>query len=81
MGHRNEQLDPWGTVPVEVLQDLVQDLRNPLVAAVGFLTLLERAEGGGPSARRYAASLRESIETLREVVDRTRAAYCRTRTH
>lgn len=65
---------------MEVLQDLVQDLRNPLVAAAGFLTLLERAEDG-TAAKRYAASLRESIETLKEVVDRTRAAYCGMNTH
>jgi signal transduction histidine kinase len=80
MEHEDQPLEKWGAVPVEVLQDLVQDLRNPLVAAAGFLTLLERAEDG-PAAKRYAASLRESIETLKEVVDRTRAAYCGTRTH
>ncbi|MBI5015754.1 MAG: hypothetical protein HZB55_09735 [Deltaproteobacteria bacterium] len=69
-----------GTLPVEVLRDLVHDLRNPLVAASGFLTLLERA-GDGPSAARYRASLRESIETLKEVLERTRAVYLRMKTH
>lgn len=65
------------TVPIEVLRDLVHDLRNPLVAASGFLTLLERA-GDRPSAERYVSSLRESIEDIKEVLDRTRVLYSRT---
>jgi len=62
------------TVPVEVLRDLVHDMRNPLVAAVGFLNLLERA-GPGPAAERYTAALRESIETMRCILERARGLY------
>ncbi len=63
-------------VSIDVLRDLVHDLRTPLVAASGFLTLLERADGG-PAADRYAASLRESIEALKEILERSRALYSR----
>ena len=63
-------------VSAEVFEDLVLDLRTGLVAAAAFLTLLERAEGG-PSARRYVAGLRESVESLREVIDRARTSRSR----
>jgi signal transduction histidine kinase len=80
MDRKDEDGQQGNMVSVEVVRDLVHDLRNPLVAASGFLTLLERA-GDGPAAERYTASLRESIETLKEVLDRTRERYCRMATH
>lgn len=72
--------EPPDTVPIEVVRDLVHDLKNPLVAAAGFLTLLERSRDD-EAAVRYAASLREAIEALRAVLERTRILYCRKTTH
>jgi signal transduction histidine kinase len=68
------QTDLPGEVPLETLRELVHDLRNPLVAAFGFLNLLERAEPG-PAAERYTCAVRESLEALRDILDRARAIY------
>ncbi|MBI5444834.1 MAG: hypothetical protein HY900_26930 [Deltaproteobacteria bacterium] len=68
------ELDLSGCVPVETLRELVHDLRNPLVAAFGFLNLLERAEPG-PTAERYSSAVRESLEALRDILDRARGIY------
>jgi len=76
MNQSSENGQRSDTISIDVLRDLVHDLRSPLVAASGFLTLLEKA-GDGPAAQRYAGSLRESIESLREVLDRTHVLYCR----
>lgn len=65
--------------PLAVVRELLHDLGGPLVAAQGFLSLLERAPSG-QSAQRYAASLRESLETMKALLDRTKAAYQKTDT-
>jgi signal transduction histidine kinase len=69
---REEGVEPG--VPVSAIRELLHDLGGPLVAAQGFLSLLERAPPG-PSAQRYAAALRESIESMKKLLERTRAAY------
>lgn len=61
-------------VPVEVLRDLVHDMRGPLVAATGFLRLLEGADSL-PARDRYAAALRESIEAMNQILDDAREIY------
>jgi signal transduction histidine kinase len=63
-------------VPVEVVRELLHDLGGPLVAAQGFLSLLERTPTG-ESARRYAASLHESLDHMKALLDHTKATYCR----
>ena len=62
------------TVPVDVVRDLLHDLGGPLIAAQGFLSLLERAPAG-PSAPRYAQALRESIASMHELIEKTKEVY------
>lgn len=64
-------------VPVEVVRDLLHDLGSPLVAAQGFLALLERAPSN-ECAQRYRDALRESIEAMRERIDRARESFGKT---
>lgn len=61
-------------VPVEVLRDLVHDMRGPLVAATGFLRLLEGADSA-PARGRYTAALKESIEAMNQILDDAREIY------
>ena len=74
MEKKRVQKEPALMVPVEVLRDLVHDIRNPLVAALGFLALLEKVDSP-PAARRYAAALRESIETINGILKDARKIY------
>lgn len=62
------------SIPLETFRELIHDLRNPLVAAFGFLNLLERAQPG-PTAERYTAAVRESMEALKDILDRARSLY------
>lgn len=64
-------------VPVEVVREMLHDLGSPLVAALGFLGLLERAPTE-ESARRYREALREAIETMRDQLERARVVCGKT---
>jgi signal transduction histidine kinase len=59
---------------MEMFRELVHDLRNPLVAAFGFLNLLERAQTGA-AAERYSAALRESMDAMKDILERARTVY------
>lgn len=68
---------PQLTVPLSEVRELLHDLGGPLVAAQGFLSLLDR-DLSAPSAPRYAAGVKEALENMRELIERMRSE-CRQR--